>query len=647
MNYYIKNTNDLYHKVDFDRVLSDLSHLAQSQEGKRQLEDLKPSTDPKIVQKRLAETSEGLQLLNSGQHLPFLSLADVHHLLNKLIKGYVLECGELLQLADFLRSCRMGKRFFEKNQSLVPILSRYAQVIGEYVNLEEAVYSKIRGGRLNDEASRTLKKIRLAIRQKEDDVQNRLKKMLKDPRYQSLLQEAIVVKKNEQYTLPVKASFKNKFPGHLVEESNKGLTVYMEPLSISKISQELTDLRGQEQAETYRILSDLSDEIYQYIQPIEQSLEAIVVLETIMARSKLAKQMDGKEPKIRLDDYVQLDRVCHPYLKNPVPLSLHIGKSNRALVVTGPNAGGKTIVLKTLVLAQLMAQSGLLISCGSETVLPVFQQIFVSIGDEQSISNSLSTFSAHLTELAEYIREAGPYSLIVVDEIGSGTDPKEGAALSNALLESFYLKGSLSITSTHYGEIKEFAQKHPAFETAAMGFNMDTLEPSYQLMMGETGESNAFWLAHKVHLKEEIIDRAKEFAYSDLLMDYENHAPVKNFDYINSEDEEIKTENLEDFHPGDRVYLNDSQNFGLVYRLSDKKDYIWVDVNGDKKEVLKKRVKLSIAAKDLYPENYDMKRLFMAYKDYKQDKDLLRGSKKAYKALKKAHKDRVMKENTN
>lgn len=523
----------------------------------------------------------------------------------------------------------------------MPLLAAYSGRIGDYERVEEAIYQAIRRGRVVDSASRLLKKLRQGIREKEDEINQKLTKICRDSRYKAAIQESIVVKKNDRPTIPVKVAYKTTFPGTMIAESAKGLTVYMVPHAIERASEEIVQLKAEEEAETYRLLADLSDQVFQEIESIESSLEAIVVIETIMARGKLSQAMGASPARLTDEEVIHLDQVCHPYLKDPVPLSLSLGEERRGLVITGPNAGGKTVVLKTLGLLQVMTQAGLHIPCGPETCLPVLEQVMVAIGDDQSLENALSTFSAHLKDLADMTREVGRYSLVLVDEIGSGTDPKEGAALANALLENFYYQGSLVVATTHYGEIKAFAQKHPAFETAAMDFTDETLQPTYHLIMGKAGDSHAFWLADKVHLDPGVMDRARAFLQEDLLTHYEEVALVKNFNPQKSQALQGEvSENEATFARGDRVKLLDSQEYGLVYEVPAMSPYVVVSVDGRQREVLKKRLRLDLAAKDLYPEGYDLDLLFMDHESYKMNRDLLRGSKKAYKALKKKAKER-------
>ncbi|MDO4680607.1 MAG: endonuclease MutS2 [Aerococcus sp.] len=635
------NPNDpeaIYSLIGFDAIRSRLSQLAQSEQAKERLRTLTPVTNPEVVRYLLAETTEAVHLLGSGGHLPFLGLTQIQHLMDKIEKGIVLSAEELTIVVDFLRGCRLGRQFFERNAGLTPILYQYSLNLGNFSSTEAAIYQAIRGNQLVDEASRTLKKIRQRRQEKQEKMDERLQKALQEASQKKYLQEAMIVERNGRQTLPIQATYKNKFKGTVVDTSSKGLTVYMEPVSIQRLTADVWQLKMEEEAESYQILAELTGYVAADTLAIRQSLEVVVTLEVIMARAKLAREMSAREPEINEAEKIQLVGVKHPFIDDPVPLSLMLGEDFRGLTITGPNAGGKTVVLKTVALMQVMAQSGLQIPCEAGTSLPTFDQVFVSIGDAQNLANSLSTFSAHLSDLASFVRKARRHTLILVDEIGSGTDPKEGAALANALLEYFYQSGSLVLSTTHYGEIKDFSKAHPAFETAAMVFDSETLAPSYQLVMGESGESNAFGIAEHVQLAPSIQARAHDFMSGTVNLEDPTIYEVKTFEASKAKTTTYQTARA--WQQGDRVILTEWGNVGLVYEDVPMSNDVVIYHNGQMERVPEKRVKLSIPASELYPRGYDKTRLFMTYEDYKAEHDLMRGSKKSQKQLQKKQRKR-------
>jgi dsDNA-specific endonuclease/ATPase MutS2 len=365
---------------------------------------------------------------------------------------------------------------------------------------------------------------------------------------------------------------------------------------------------------------------------ININLELISQYDMVFAKAKYSKQADGIEPKINDYGYIYLKGAYHPLLTGEiVPLHFEIGENYRSLIITGPNAGGKTVVLKTIGLLTLATMLGFHITADEGTEIALFEHIFVDIGDNQSIENALSTFSSHMKNISAILQKATNNTLLLFDEIGSGTEPNEGAALAIAILEKFYHIGCITVATTHYGEIKRFSEIHPDFMNAAMQFNSKTLEPLYQLLIGTSGESNALWISKKMKVEEEILQKAKFYMESK---SYDTEVVRENKIKKPTILKEKKKDRVE-YQMGDRVKLLDYENHAIVYKSKDNTNNIVVLYQNELIEVNVKRVALEIKAAELYPEGYDLDSLFISYKDRKEQHDLQRGSKKALRKIEK------------
>nr|WP_307718651.1 hypothetical protein [Tetragenococcus halophilus] len=355
-------------------------------------------------------------------------------------------------------------------------------------------------------------------------------------------------------------------------------------------------------------------------------------MDSIFARGKYSQSIDGKKIAINDQEELIFDQVKHPLLQDAVPLDLTLGVDNRGLIITGPNAGGKTVVLKTIALVCLMTGFGLCVNHGGNSSIGIFKKIFIDIGDQQSLENSLSTFSAHMQNISYILHQTTDNTLILLDEFGSGTEPNEGAALAIATMEYMYKKKVIIIATTHYGEIKDFALQHEDFQTAAMAFDSATLTPKYQLLLNQVGQSNAFWIAQKMEIYPEILQNAQQY-----LVD-------KNYTTAKIERKKPQRSLKESsaqpvFQKGDRIWSQELKESGLFYSYQDH-DHAQISINKQFYTVLLKRLTLEISREHLYPENYDLEQLFIDFHERKFNKDIDRGSKKAQKQLRKQAEDR-------
>lgn len=599
--------------------------------GKELIDKLEPSSNLKQVNRKLEETSEGRRLLDAGYYMPLEGVFNINPLIEKIEKGGVLEPSELTMVGDFLRGCRKVKNFIKDKEGYAETLSAYANNITECIFIEDEINMCIRGSMVDSNASKELRKIRRHIDICQGKIKEKLEKFIKSPSNKDAIQEFFVSERNGKYTVPIKASYKNSISGTVIEVSSKGSTVFIEPSVVSKYSLELTTLKVEENIEEYKILATLSEMINEKLREIKINIDVISEYDMIMAKAKYSKEICGIKPKLNNVGYIKIIKGKYPLINNGVPLDFEVGESYRTLIITGPNAGGKTVVLKTVGLLTLAIQSGFHIAAKEGSEMAVFDNIFVDIGDNQSVENALSTFSSHVKNLSECLRDSNKNTLLLFDEIGSGTEPNEGAALAIAILEEFYHKGCITIASTHYGEIKNFSQNHPHFENAAMEFKKETLEPLYKLHIGKAGDSNALYIAKKMGISENIIKRTKGYIENK---NY-NYELVKESKITKRKEEEIQEKRYE-YKVGDKVLLLDKNEDGIVYKERDRNNNLTILYNKEFIEVNYKRLKLEIKAEELYPEGYDLNQLFVSFKERKLNKDIERGSKKALKDIRKS-----------
>ncbi|NSB15337.1 endonuclease MutS2 [Clostridium beijerinckii] len=622
--------NATLEKLNYKELKEIVKSYCVSNLGKKLIDKLVPSNNIKQVRRMIKETSEGRRLIDASYHMPLEGVFDISPLIEKIEKGGVLEPSEVITVGDFLRGCRKVKAFIKDKEGYAETLSAYGENITDLKYIEDEINMAIRGTIVDSNATKELKKIRRSIELCEEKIKEKIEKFIKNPSNKEYMQEFFVSIRNGRYTVPIKAAYKNHVQGTIVEASSKGTTVFMEPASVSKYTTELISLKAEESVEEYKILSTLSEMIFQKHQEIKINIEVISEYDMILAKAKYSKEISGIEPKLNDYGYIEIVKGKYPLIKECVPLDFEIGNKYRSLIITGPNAGGKTVVLKSVGLLTLAALSGFHISAHENTEIAVFDDIFVDIGDNQSVENALSTFSSHVKNLAEILKESSKNSLLLFDEIGSGTEPNEGAALAIAILEEFYHKGCITVASTHYGEIKNFSQNHPDFENAAMEFKRDTLEPLYKLHIGKSGDSNALYISRKMGISDNIIERSRKYIQTK---DY-NYNLVKESKIPKREIEKSGTHEYI-YRVGDKVLLLDKDASGIVYKEIDRLNNITVLFNNEFIEVNYRRLKLEISAEELYPKDYDMSQLFLSYKERKLNRDIERGSKKGLKKFRK------------
>lgn len=419
---------------------------------------------------------------------------------------------ELLRVHYNMSLARRITVFLKSDLPPLPVIQSIGEVLAVHKNLEEEIDRCILSeDEMADNASSELRSIRRAIIRQNDALKARMNQILNSADNKTLLQDAIVTMRDGRYVIPVKQEHRGKFPGIVHDQSSTGATLFIEPQVIVNLNNELKQLELQEKAEIQRILADLSGRVSEYYHDLLNNQKLLIQLDVIMAKGKLSVLQHGEEPSVSENGELILKEARHPLIdpKKVVPINVSIGDSYNTLVITGPNTGGKTVTLKTVGLLSMMAQTGLHIPAASGSRIPVWKEIFADIGDEQSIEQSLSTFSSHMTNIVDIVEHAGSDCLILVDELGAGTDPTEGAALAISILEKFYEKGAKTIATTHYTELKKYAISTDGVENASMEFNVETLSPTYRLAIGIPGKSNAFEISRKLGLSDDIIEKSR------------------------------------------------------------------------------------------------------------------------------------------
>lgn len=506
--------------LEYDKIKSILMEYAVSSLAKEKIARMRPSSDEDLVKTLQRETSEGLALLNSGIKISLGGIKDIRNSLNLAKLGSVLSPGELLDIASTMRAARLIKSAWnEKKPADSVIINEIVNGLNIFQSLEEKIEKAIVSDEeIADNASPKLSSIRRQKKNLAQSIRNKLNEIISSPYYQKALQDPIVTVRQDRYVVPVKQEFRGSIQGVIHDQSASGATLYIEPMAVMQMNNELRQLEIEEKKEIERILWDFSKKIQENYDFIHDTLYGLAHLDFIMAKAGYSLDIKGTEPIFNNRGYINIIQGRHPLLKGEVvPLDVYLGDKFNILIITGPNTGGKTVALKTVGLFILMAQSGLHLPAQEGTEVSIFEDVFADIGDEQSIEQSLSTFSSHMKNIKEILDLATKNSLIILDELGAGTDPTEGAALAMAILNYLYEKGSRVLATTHYSELKTFAFSKEGVENASMEFDIQTLSPTYRLTIGIPGKSNAFEIAKRLGLKQEVVDLGKSLMAEESL----------------------------------------------------------------------------------------------------------------------------------
>ena len=499
--------------LEYNKIIEMLKAQANSQMAKERLAALLPETEIHRIREGLAETSEAVSVIVKKGALPLGEIYDINSALHFARKGGTLTMRQLLQLLYNMKVTGNVITFLKSDLEYLPIIMGMSEVLVAFPKLAERIDRSILSeDEMADSASPELRNIRRSIARQNEAIRSKMNQILSSSDNKTFLQEAIVTMRDGRYVVPVKAEHRAKMPGIIHDQSASGATIFIEPQVIVNLNNELRELELAEKAEIERILAELSSAAAEHFHDLINNQKILIELDIIFAKGKLSCKMQAEETSINEEGFLDLRLARHPLIdsKKVVPINLSIGKEYQTLVITGPNTGGKTVTLKTAGLLAMMAQSGLHIPAAATSSLPIYREIFADIGDEQSIEQSLSTFSSHMKNTVYLVEKAGRGTLVLLDELGAGTDPTEGAALAIAILERLAAQGAQTIATTHYNELKKYALSTEGVENASMEFNVQTLSPTYRLSIGVPGKSNAFEISKKLGLPGEIIDRANQ-----------------------------------------------------------------------------------------------------------------------------------------
>lgn len=517
---------------------------------------------------------------------------------------------QLTGVARFAASCRRLTQYLRRGVDASSMLSAYAGELHDVSALAEAIDAAVQEDRLRDEASAELRSIRRKIVEQEAALKEKLNRLLKTQK--AYLADGYLTQRQGRWVLPVQRRYQQQFPGTVIEASGKGGTVFMEPAAASALQAELDMLRLAEDEETCRILYMLSDQVAAAGEDLLRNSRLMVELDVLFAKAKTSAALHGEAVELTCERRLDLRGARHPLLPSEtcVPLDIALTGDQRGIIITGPNTGGKTVVLKTVGLFCLMAQCGLHVPCAAGSVLPLVDAVYCDIGDSQSLTQNLSTFSGHLTRVMEALNSASRDSLVLLDELGSGTDPAEGIGVAIAVLEELRRRGCLFLSTTHDPQVKHYAEEAAHIVNGRMAFDRQSLKPLYRLELGKSGESCALFIAERMGFPPALLEAARAAAY---MGDWQRHEAPPRLPVPRSalKRRVMKSAAMQpQFTRGDSVQLLPNKEIGIVYRPADDRGELIVQVQGQKLRVNAKRVRLLVPASSLYPDNYDFSIIF-------------------------------------
>ncbi len=585
-------------KLEFDKIIKILNGFCCTNVGKKLSLGLIPSNQKDTVKELLEETSEAVNLSYRNGFPDFYDIFDIILELKKLESNSTLSAKSLLNLATILKQAQELKDYFQKDfldADEYPILSNLFNNLYCNQALSQKIFSSIIDeNTIDDKASKNLLAIRKQKRNLEQDIRSKLNDILHSSNYSKYIQENIITIRNDRFVIPVKEEYRTHIKGFIHDISNAGSTVFIEPLSVFEMNNELNALKSQEELEIEKILQELTKLLFPYIEELKLDFNLIGKIDFIFAKAKFSNSIKGITPVINNKKEIHLKNARHPFIdtNKVVPISIDLGDTFSILLITGPNTGGKTVALKTVGLLTCMACSGLNIPADENSSIFVFDSVFADIGDDQSIHDSLSTFSSHMTNIVEITNNATKNSLVLLDELGSGTDPLEGSRLAISILDFFKSIGSLCIATTHYQELKQYALVTNGFKNASVEFDISTLSPTYHLLIGIPGKSNAFEISEKLGLSKDIIEKAKFLMTSDqidienLLKNiYDNKTLIdKEKIQISQELEQIST--IKNSLEKEKQKLQ-QQEKDLIYDAKQKAKQILLDAKEDANKIIK------------------------------------------------------------
>lgn len=617
--------------LEFDKIKNKLSEFAYTEKAKLEIKNLAPYLSELEVRKKLRETTEARTMIEKCGNPPATALQGIESMIETAGKGGCLTPEQLEIVASTLTSVRRLKDYLNRCKIYEIGLAYYEENLESLDDIYEELSAKIRGGRVDDYASKTLKSLREAIDKTDAKMHEKADAAIRANK--SYVSDNFSTMRNGHICIPVKKEYKFKVSGSVLDKSSTGSTLFIEPASVGKLYDELQELRIDEENEEIKILYTLTGMLSDKEEIIRRNNQTVEKLDFIFAKAKLSLEYGGIKPEINTGRYIRLKNARHPLMdrKINVPLDFEIGgrladeQEVRGVIITGPNTGGKTVAIKTVALNCMMAQCGLHTAC-EEADICMNNAILCDIGDGQNLSENLSTFSAHIRNVMDILKQAGRESLVIMDELGSGTDPAEGMGIAVAILEELRKSGALFLVTTHYPEVKDYAGKTPGIINARMTFDKESLRPLYQMVIGEAGESCAFYIAEKLGMPKYMLENAARAAYGkDVLKSGEEQklekAPqpkIQRKKNVRKQTDALK------FQVGDSVMVMPDRKIGIVCQTANEKGVLRIQMRDKKIWMNHKRVKLHVPADQLYPEDYDFSIIFDSVEKRKAEHDMSR-----------------------
>ena len=634
--------NKTFYITGYTEIIEKLKERANSEQARARINDLKPELSESKLRKKIRDTSQARQLLDKVGTPPIPAMDGIERDIDKAVRGELLSAEEIEKIGRFLAAVSRMKSYLERGRVLEISLAYYCENLEVLEELRLQIEQAVRGGEVEDSASSLLRQLRRDLVTAEEKVKQKAESILRSQK--KYMAESFVVTRNGKVCLPVKKEYKGKIPGSVEDKSATGATVFIEPEQIAALREKVEILQIDEENEVRRILYTLVDLIAEQEEVFQRDLETLVKLDFVFAKGKLSADMNAVEPGINTQGYLILCKAKNPLLNQEecVPLDLKLGGSQRGIIITGPNTGGKTVAIKTVGLFTLMALSGLHVPC-QEADICMRNQVLCDIGDGQSITDNLSTFSAHICNVLDILREVTSESLVILDELGSGTDPAEGMGIAVAILEELRNSGCMFLATTHYPEVKNYAGEHEEILNARMAFDRENLKPLYRLEVGKSGESCALYIAKRLGMPAGMLRVASQKAYGEekeipeeLEQNAEEELQRRKSPSIIKEKKMQLRKETGLFVRGDSVTVLPEKKIGIVVNPPDDRGNALVQIHGEKVEVNYKRLKLKASAADLYPEDYDFSIIF----DTVENRKARHKMEKSYRPDLEVHYDR-------
>ena len=617
-------------QIEFDKVKEIWADLAITDWAKKKIREVSLCFSENELRKKLRDTTDARDLIEKLGTPPLQNISEIKDILLIVEKGDCLTPYQLERVEKVLVAIKRLKDYLERGKLYNNSLAYYEENLDSISELREEICSKIRNGAVDDYASKELVQIRNQISKCEEQMKQKAEQIMRS--HKECMADSYCTFRNGRICLPVKKEYKLKISGSIIDKSSTGSTFFIEPTGVAKYYEELQLLKIDEENEVYRILYTLSAYVLASAPVLNENLIMLEKLDFIFSKGKLSIDMDAIEPAINTERRIKLSGARHPLMDKTiaVPLQFDIGENVRGIIITGPNTGGKTVAIKTVMLNSIMAQCGLHVTCKQADIC-MNSSYLCDIGDGQNLSENLSTFSAHITNVLEVLSEVSKDSFVIMDELGSGTDPTEGMGIAIAILEELRKSNALFLVTTHYPEVKEYADRTEGIINARMTFDKETLLPTYQMIIGEAGESCAFYIADRLGMPNEMLKVAIGAAYGeDAIAFYkfqksESTIIKRNTTKISKAKTPSNKRSLSiKYNIGDSVMVYPEKKIGIVCEPINEKGVLRVQLPNKKIWINHKRVKLHVAATELYPEDYDFSIIFETVENRKKRHDMQR-----------------------